>query len=74
MGKVLLMNTFINYVQPTKIKQMKKLTFLLATLLIGGLMLTGCKKDNPQPTPDTPSRLTSTILSNTRMLMERWLK
>ena len=30
---------------------MKKVTFLLATLLIGGLMLTGCKKD-PQPTPD----------------------
>ena len=25
--------------------------FLLATLLIGGLMLTGCKK-NPEPTPD----------------------
>lgn len=29
---------------------MKKVTFLLATLLIGGMMLTGCKKD-PQPTP-----------------------
>ena len=29
---------------------MKKLSFLLATLLIGGLMLTGCNKD-PQPTP-----------------------
>ena len=33
---------------------MKKLSFLLATLLIGGLMLTGCKK----PT-DTPSEPTS---------------
>jgi len=54
------MNTFINYVQPTKIKQMKKLTFLLATLLIGGMMFTGCKKDNPQPTPDTPSTPTET--------------
>ncbi len=32
---------------------MKKVTFLLATLLIGGMMLTGCKKD-PQPTP-TPT-------------------
>ena len=39
---------------------MKKLSFLLATLLIGGLMLTGCKKDNPQPTPDTPSTPTET--------------
>ena len=29
---------------------MKKALFLLATLLIGGLMLTGCKK--PEPTPD----------------------
>jgi hypothetical protein len=60
MGKALLMNTFIYYVQQTKIKQMKKLSFLLATLLIGGLMLTGCKKDNPQPTPDTPSTPTET--------------
>ena len=30
---------------------MKKVTFLLVTLLIGGMMLTGCKKD-PQPTPN----------------------
>ena len=30
---------------------MKKLSFLLATLLIGGMMFTGCKKDDPQPTP-----------------------
>ena len=37
---------------------MKKVTFLLATLLIGGLMLTGCKKDNPQ-TPDTPTTPTT---------------
>jgi hypothetical protein len=38
---------------------MKKVTFLLVTLLIGGMMLTGCKKDNPQ-TPDTPSTPTQT--------------
>jgi ABC-type transport system substrate-binding protein len=39
----------------TKIK-MKKVTFLLATLLIGGMMLTGCQKDpQPTPTPDTPT-------------------
>ena len=31
---------------------MKKVTFLLATLLVGGLMLTGCKKPNPTPDPD----------------------
>ena len=31
---------------------MKKVMYLLATLLIGGLMLTGCKKDNPTPEPD----------------------
>lgn len=35
---------------------MKKVTFLLAALLIGGMMLTGCKKDDPQPTPEpTPT-------------------
>ena len=39
---------------------MKKVMFLLATLLIGGMMFTGCKKDNPQPTPDTPSTPTET--------------
>ena len=55
MGMALLLKTLINYVQPAKVKKMKKLTFLLATLLIGGMMFTGCKKDNPQPTPDTPS-------------------
>ena len=32
---------------------MKKVTFLLATLLIGGMMFTGCKKDNPSDTPET---------------------
>ena len=30
-----------------KFKQMKKVAFLLAILLVGGMMLTGCKKDNP---------------------------
>ena len=41
---------------------MKKVTFLLATLLIGGMMLTGCKKDNPQPTPDpTPTPTTAKV-------------
>jgi hypothetical protein len=40
---------------------MKKVTFLLATLLIGGMMLTGCKKD-PQPTPTpTPTPTTKTV-------------
>ena len=42
---------------------MKKVTFLLATLLIGGLMLTGCKKDDPQPTPTpTPTTTTKTVV------------
>ncbi len=40
---------------------MKKVTFFLATLLIGGMMLTGCKKD-PQPTPDTPAQTTKTVV------------
>ena len=45
---------------------MKKVTFLLATLLIGSMMLTGCKKD-PQPTPSptptpTPSTTTKTVV------------
>lgn len=39
---------------------MKKVMFLLATLFIGGMMLTSCKKDNPQPTPDSPSTPTET--------------
>ncbi|MBR4469033.1 MAG: hypothetical protein IKS53_06305 [Bacteroidales bacterium] len=40
---------------------MKKVMFLLATLLIGGMMFTGCKKDTPStpPTPDTPSTPTT---------------
>jgi len=37
---------------------MKKVLFVIATLLIGGMMLTGCKK-NPQPTP-TPDPTTKT--------------
>jgi hypothetical protein len=42
---------------------MKKVTFLLATLLIGGLMLTGCKKDDPQPTPTPmPTPTTKTVV------------
>ena len=61
---------------------MKKVMFLLATLLIGGMMFTGCKKDNPQPTPDTPSTPTETTktfvykitLSPIRMLMGKWSK
>ena len=36
---------------------MKKITFLLAILIIGGMMLTGCKKSEstpePEPTPTT---------------------
>lgn len=30
---------------------MKKVMFLIATVLIGGMMLTGCKKPEPTPTP-----------------------
>ena len=45
---------------------MKKVTFLLATLLIGGMMLTGCRKDpQPTPTPDptpTPTPTTKTVV------------
>ena len=41
---------------------MKKVTFLLATLLIGGMMLTGCKKDDPKPTPTpTPTPTTAKV-------------
>ena len=44
---------------------MKKVTFLLATLLIGGMMFTGCKKDQPTPTPTpepTPTPKTTTVV------------
>ena len=40
---------------------MKKTMLLLATLLIGGLMITGCSKE-PTPTPDpTPTPSTNTV-------------
>ena len=35
--------------------------FLLATLLIGGMMFSGCKKDDPKPTP-TPTPATKTVV------------
>ena len=39
---------------------MKKVMFLLATLLIGGMMLTGCK---PEPTPEPePTPTTHTVV------------
>lgn len=46
---------------------MKKLTFLLVTLLIGGVMLTGCKKEEEKPTPEpTPTETTIVYsISNT---------
>lgn len=40
---------------------MKKVTFLLATLLIGGTMLTGCKKTEPTPNPE-PTPTTYTVV------------
>lgn len=40
---------------------MKKVSFLLATLLIGGMMFTGCKKDQPTPEP-TPTPKTITVV------------
>ena len=40
---------------------MKKVMFLLATLLIGGMMFSGCKKDDPKPTP-TPTPATKTVV------------
>ncbi len=49
---------------------MKKVTFLLATLLIGGMMLTGCKKDpQPTPTPDPEPTTTKVVykLGNTSL-------
>ena len=50
---------------------MKKLSFILATLLIGGMMFTSCGKD-PEPTPDpepdpTPSYSVVYKVSNTNM-------
>ena len=41
---------------------MKKLSFLLATLLIGGMMFTSCGKD-PEPTPDPTPDPTPTTYS-----------
>ena len=48
---------------------MKRVLFLLTTLLIGGLMLSGCKKDNPTPEPEPEPTPTTTrvvyMVSNT---------
>ena len=48
---------------------MKKVLFLLTTLLIGGMMLTGCKKPEPTPEPEPEPTPTSTrvayVVSNT---------
>lgn len=44
---------------------MKKVSFLLATLLIGGMMFTGCKKTDPTPTPTpdpTPAPANTTVV------------
>ena len=44
---------------------MKKVMFLLATLIIGGMMFSGCKKDTPTPTPTpepTPTPTTTTVV------------
>ena len=40
---------------------MKKLSFLLATLLIGGMMFTGCKKEYPKPTPGPESKTAKVV-------------
>ncbi len=51
---------------------MKKLTFLLVTLLIGGMMFTGCKKDDPTPTPtpDPETNPTLTLKTGENYLVE----
>ena len=41
---------------------MKKVIFLLATVLIGGMMFTGCKKDNPTPDPTPDPEPTTCII------------
>ena len=40
---------------------MKKLSFLLAALLIGGMMFTGCKKEDPKPTPGPESKTAKVV-------------
>lgn len=43
---------------------MKKVKYLLATLIIGGLLVTGCKKTEPTPTPTpTPEKIEYKILN-----------
>ena len=49
---------------------MKKVTFLLATLLIGGLLLTGCKK--PEPTPD-PEPTTFSVVYKVDNTYDNWV-
>lgn len=40
---------------------MKKVMFLIATVLIGGMIFSGCKKDQPTPTPE-PTPTTTKVL------------
>ena len=52
---------------------MKKLTFLLVTLLIGGMMFTGCKKIDPTPEPtpvDPETNPTLTLQTGENYLAE----
>lgn len=52
---------------------MKKLTFLIVTFLIGGMMFTGCKKDDPTPTPtpvDPETNPTLTLKTGENYLVE----
>ena len=55
---------------------MKKMSFLLTTLLIGGMMFTACTKD-PEPTPDpepaTPTYSVVYKVSNTNMFSQYYL-
>ena len=57
---------------------MKKLSFLLAALLIGGMMFTGCKKEDPKPTPDPVSKTAKVVYKSTRFLIleltDKWLR
>jgi len=52
---------------------MKKVTFFLAALLIGGMMFTSCKKDDPQPTP-TPDPVSKTAKVVYKLATPLWCK
>lgn len=54
---------FCTFAVSKNFKQMKNLRLLFATLLIGGMMLAGCERQDPEPTPTPDPTPTSSYVT-----------